>query len=113
MRQTVQLAMAIGYTQEQAARLIGVGLNTLTKHYREEIDKGAEKVLAAVAGNLVTIATQQQDRKAALTACIFICKTRLGWRDRDPFEAKAESKMEADGTVTVTLKLGDKGDAEA
>lgn len=111
-RKTVALGAFIGYTQEQIARLIDVDVKTLTKYYDDELTRGAEKIGSAVAGNLVSIATQQQDRKAALTACIFIAKTRLGMRERDPFQAEAEAKVSkaANGeeTVTVTLKIGDR-----
>lgn len=115
-RRTVSLGAFIGYTQEQIARLIEVDVKTLTKHYDEELTKGADRIGAAVAGNLVNIATQQQDRKAALTACIFIAKTRLGMRERDPFQAEAEAKIkkaeDGDETVVVTLKIGDRSDED-
>lgn len=115
-RKTVSLAAFIGYTQEQIARLIEVDVKTLTKYYEDELTRGAERIGAAVAGNLVNIATQQQDRKAALTACIFIAKTRLGMRERDPFTAEAEAKIkkaeDGDETITVTLKIGDRPDED-
>lgn len=113
-RRTVSLGMFIGYTHEQIARLIEIDETTLRKHYVDELARGAERMGAAVAGNLFSIATQQQDRKAALTAAIFICKTRLRWREGDPFEAEAKVKKGVDGeeTVTVTLKIGDR-EAEA
>lgn len=111
-RKTVALGSFIGYTQEQIARLIEVDVKTLLKYYDDELTRGAEKIGAAVAGNLVNIATQQQDRKAALTACIFIAKTRLGMRERDPFSAEAEAKIkkaeDGEETVTVSLKIGDR-----
>ena len=111
LRRTVSLGSFIGYTHEQIARLIEVDEKTLRKHYADELTRGAERIGAAVAGNLVNIATQQQDRKAALTACIFIAKTRLGLRERD-FSAEAEAKIKkaenGDETVLVTLKIGDR-----
>lgn len=113
-RRTVALACFSGMTHEQIARLIEVDEGTLRKHYQEELTRGADKIAAAVAGNLVTIATQQQDRKAALTAAIFICKARLRWRDRDPFDAEAEAKVkklpDGEESVTVTLRIGDRPD---
>lgn len=111
-RRTVALGMFIGYTHEQIARLIEVDETTLRKHYPDELARGAERMGAAVASNLFAIATQQQDRKAALTACIFIAKTRLRWRETDPFQAEAEAKIrkaeDGEETVTVTLKIGDR-----
>jgi len=111
LRRTVSLGAFIGYTQEQIARLIEVDVKTLLKYYEDELTRGAERIGSAVAGNLVSIATQQQDRKAALTACIFIAKTRLGMRERD-FSAEAEAKIkkaeDGEETVVVTLKIGDR-----
>lgn len=111
-RRTVSLGMFIGYTQEQIARLIEVDEKTLRTHYPDELARGAERIGATIAGNLLSIATQQQDRKAALTACIFIAKTRLHWRERDPFVSEAEAKIkrteDGEETVTVTLKIGDR-----
>jgi hypothetical protein len=104
--------MFIGYTHEQIARLIEVDEKTLRAHYPDELARGAEKIGQAVAGNLVNIALQTQDRKAALTAAIFICKTRLQWRQADAFSAEAEAKIkraeDGEETVTVTLKIGDR-----
>lgn len=108
-RALVSLCMAIGYTHEQAARLVGICADTLAKHYPEELANGAERINAAVAKNLYSIATQQQDRKAALTAAIFICKTRLRWREKDDVSAVVES----DGPVRVTLKIGNAAPADA
>ncbi len=102
----------IGYTREQIARLIEVDTKTLLKYYEDELTRGSERIGAAVAGNLVTIATQQQDRKAALTASIFICKARLRWRERDPFDAEAQAKVnklpDGEESVTVTLRIGER-----
>lgn len=111
-RRTVALGMFIGYTQEQIARLIEVDEKTLRVHYADELARGAERIGQAIAGNLVNIALQTQDRKAALTASIFICKTRLQWRERDPFQAEAEAKIrkaeDGEETITVSLKIGDR-----
>lgn len=111
-RRTVALGMFIGYSQEQIARLIEVDEKTLRKHYPDELARGAERIGATIAGNLMSIATQQQDRKAALTACIFIAKTRLHWRERDPFQGEAEAKIkrteDGEETVTVSLRIGDR-----
>lgn len=113
-RKMVMLCMATNFTHEQTARLIGVSEPTLRKHYAKELEEGAEKMLAAVAGNLFTIATQQRDLKAALTGCIFIMKTRGGWKvPNGELEAEMKAKS-ADGEqeMTFTLKIGER-EAEA
>jgi hypothetical protein len=114
-RKMVMLCMALNYTHEQTARMVGISEPTLRKHYAKELAEGAEKMLAAVAGNLFTIATQQRDLKAALTGCIFIMKTRGGWRTRDgDLEAEVKAKQGEDGeqTMTFTLKIGERDGAE-
>lgn len=115
-RRTVSMGKFIGYTHDQIARLLEIDLKTLLKHYQEELERGSERIGAAVAGNLLAIATQQQDRKAALTACIFIAKARLNWRERDPFQAETEAKIkrteDGEETVTVTLKIGERADED-
>lgn len=114
-KKMVMLCMATNFTHEQTARLLGISEPTLRKHYAKELEEGAEKMLAAVAGNLFTIATQQRDLKAALTGCIFIMKTRGGWKvPVGELEAKVEGKQGADGEqeMTFTLKIGER-EAEA
>jgi len=76
----VELGKAIGYTHEQIARLIGVSEDTLSRHYAEELEHGAERINAAIAANLARIASSGQDR-TAVTAAIFWAKARMGWRD--------------------------------
>lgn len=105
-RQIVTLSMAIGYTHDQTAHLIGISRPTLEKHYRQELDEGADKINAVVARNLYRIITQQDDIKASLTATIFWLKTRLGWRET---AQTAEVDVSHDGPMRVKLIIGDRG----
>lgn len=117
-RDVVRLAMFAGMTHDQAARLLRIDPGTLATHYREELDFGADRLAATVAGNLLSLATQRQDRRAQLTALIFLAKTRLGWRDGSGLAAEAEAKFRPapgqgeDGVVRVTLKIGERGDTD-
>lgn len=114
-RKMVMLCMALQYTQAQTCSMVGVSEKTLRLHYEKELAEGADKMLAAVAGNLFTIATQQRDLKAALSACIFIMKTRAGWRTTEgPIEAEATTSTNDVGeqTMTFTLKIGERDGAE-
>jgi hypothetical protein len=110
-RQIAQLATAAGFTNEQTARLLSIGETTLKKHYPEELSRGTELVTLRIAQNLVRIATQTQDTKAALTACIFWLKCRGGFNDGNGrHEAVVESSPT--GSVKVTLRLGDRATPE-
>lgn len=108
-RNIVSLCMASGFTYEQTARLVGVSLPTLTKHYADELENGAARMNAAVAKNLYSLALQQNDRKVSLSASIFIAKTRMRWREHED----ASATIEADGPVRVTLKIGNRPEVDA
>lgn len=109
-RKTVALAVFAGYTQEQTARLVGIDAKTLAKYYDDELTRGAERIGAAIASNLVSIATQKGDLKASLTASIFLAKARLRWRETDSVVVQGKAGSgEADKTVEFTIKIGDAG----
>lgn len=110
-RNLVKLCMAIGYTQEQTARLIGphgITTETLVKHFKEELERGGEQVLASVAANLMSIARDKSHAKC-VTAAIFILKARAGWRDNDRLSVDVEGAGDVakSGPVEFTIKIGD------
>lgn len=73
----VVVAMAFaGFTQERIARAMGVAENTLRKHYHDELQRGTDRMLADVVRSLAAKACSGDT-----TACIWITKTRLGWRE--------------------------------
>lgn len=103
-RQLVQAYCWSGLTQERIASQLGISVPTLTKHYRDELDHGKEKMLAKVASTIFGIATQTRDLKASLTASIFILKTQGGWREN----AEIKTDDGKDREVVVSLNIGDK-----
>ena len=103
-RQLVQAYCWSGLTQERIASHLGISVPTLTKHYRDELDHGKEKMLAKVASTIFGIATQTRDLKASLTASIFILKTQGGWREN----AEQNTDDGKDREVVVSLNIGDK-----
>jgi hypothetical protein len=112
-RQLVMLGAAIGWTQEQIAKQInwpdGISEVTLRKHFADELDHGAARVMARVAGNLVAIAADKQHPKA-VTAAIFYLKARAGWRDSAGLTIKprGEGGEDADDDVVeFTVRIGD------
>lgn len=112
-RLLVQLGVAAGMTHKQIAGVLQISVNTLARHFPEELENGADKANMRVVGNLFRIATQTQDQKAALSAAIWWTKARMGWRgDNGPaLEGQGELNGAAPGTtVRFTLKIGDRAD---
>lgn len=117
-RMIVRLGAAIGYTEDQLARLInfpfGIAPKTLRKHFRAELDHGGDFVNIAVVKNLFRIAIGNE--KSSASAAIFWAKSRLKWRTGDndlSLHAKGEGKDGKGDPVPVefTLKIGDRDDA--
>lgn len=70
---------ACGLPEADIGRVLGIDAKTLRKHYRAELDLGHVKANARVAANLFRMATGTG--REAITAAIFWCKTRMGWRE--------------------------------
>jgi hypothetical protein len=56
--------VVVGTPHERIAKAMGIGLSTLQKHYREELDTAADKANKAVAGTLFHKATVEKDTTA-------------------------------------------------
>lgn len=104
-RNLVSLAMLNDMTHKQAARLVGINEETLRKHYADELEHGKARLLSMVAANLYRIAQQTANMKAALTASIFVLKSKGGWNDR---AAHGEAEVETPSGVKVRLRIGDR-----
>lgn len=102
-RNLVLLGLAMGQTHEQIARLVGIGLPTLQKHYAEELKDGGQKILTGIAGNLARIA-QDPNHPKCVTAAIFWLKTKGGFK-----EAVATTEEPVDDRVTFTINIGGSG----
>lgn len=90
-RQTVLMHVAVGTTTQDIARLLGVSLRTLKRHYREELNFGKAKANASVAGKLFNRAMNGDT-----TAQIFWMKASAGWSDKQQVQFSSE-----DGTTPV------------
>jgi hypothetical protein len=75
-RRQVEAMAAYGIPEADIARVVGVDPKTLRKHYRDELDLGAVKANAQVAGFLFNSA-----RNGNVTAQIFWLKTRARWKE--------------------------------
>lgn len=76
-RETVVGLKAVGTTDERIAEILGISADTLTKHFRYEIENGLKSVLGRIANNLF-----RQALNGDTTAAIFILKTRAKWSER-------------------------------
>jgi hypothetical protein len=102
-RSLVSLCKAMGYTEDQTAKTVGIAVNTLKAHYREELDTGDLKANAKVAANLFTMATSPTHPKA-VTAAIFWAKSKMGWTDK----ASETEDPENEEPVEFTIGIGEK-----
>jgi hypothetical protein len=124
-RVLVSLAKACGYTDEQIRFCVnapyGLALNTMKKHFADELEHGADLVNLKVAGNLLRIATSGGE-KAAVTAGIFWAKTRMGFSEKSAGlsatiemggakqsadEKDPETGLPKDAPIRFTLTMGD------
>lgn len=78
-RAKVAALSSFGITQVQAAAYIGISTCTLTKYYRDELDRALVDKTVAVANALFRNAVERNN----VTAQIFFLKTRAGWREVD------------------------------
>ena len=79
-RKMVESMSAYGIPQDDISKVIGISIDTLAKHYREELDTATAKANAKVAETLYKQATNVDNPRSA-TAAIFWLKTRGGWRE--------------------------------
>ena len=72
----VKKMAAFGITLKQIADVIGVGITSLQKHFKRELESGHVEANFMVANRLFEMAMNGDT-----TAAIFWCKTRLGWKE--------------------------------
>lgn len=78
-REKVRLWASVGTTQEVIASELKIGVDTLTKYYREELDEASSKGVANVASTLYAKAMAGD-----VTSMIFYLKTRGRWSEKAP-----------------------------
>jgi DNA-binding XRE family transcriptional regulator len=100
-KKQVELMAAVGITQEQIAQFLKISQDTLAKYYETELADGAIKANTKVASSLYT-----QAINGNVTAQIFWCKTRLGWRDRSEIELSSKDNS----PLTAILRIEPKED---
>lgn len=88
-RAEVGALTSFGNTQEQIADHLGISVDTLTRHYRDELDNSVVRANAKVAAKLFRKATEGDD----LSAMIFWLKTRGKWREKEDQHIISVEKM--------------------
>ena len=83
-RSFVRAMIIAGCTQERVAEVMEIAPKTLRKHFRKELDFSNDITNAGFVSNLIRQALKDDFR--AIPACMFLTKTRLGWRDRSALE---------------------------
>jgi len=90
-RAEVAALVSFGNTQEEIAGYIGIHVNTLIAHYRDELDNSVVRANAKVAAKLFRKAIDGDDIKAQ----IFWLKTRARWREKDDTPSVSDKIVEA------------------
>ena len=80
-RHMVKKMATFGFTLKQIADVIGVGVSSLQKHFKRELETGHVEANFMVANRLFEMALNGDT-----TACIFWCKTRLKWKETSRHE---------------------------
>ena len=95
----VNTLASVGTSQDEIAKYIGVDRKTLTKHYRDELDRAMIGANAQVARRLF----KQTENNTA--AAIFWLKCRAGWVDTQKVEMTGANG--GDINVTITRRVID------
>ncbi len=93
LKKSIEMLAAVGTPQHEIARLHGMGVETLRRHYKTELKNGATKANAKVAESLFRQATGPKPNVAAM---IFWLKVRNRWQ-----EPKIENEHLHSGKLVV------------
>ncbi len=102
-RHMVKKMAAFGFTLKQIADVIRVGVSSLQKHFKNELESGHVEANFLVANRLFEMAINGDT-----TACIFWCKTRLKWKET----SRHEHAFDPTGTGKDDLPSLDKLDED-
>ena len=93
-RNKVKTCAAVGIAQQDIARLLNVSINTLRKHYLDELETGSIEANASIGGTIF------QKAKAGDTAClIWWTKSRMRWSEKTEIEHSGQIDGEHNSRV--------------
>jgi len=84
----------VGTRYEDIALIMGIKNDTLTKHYKEVLEKGRIEANAAVAGTLY-----EKAKQGDTPSMLFWLKTRAGWSEKNTTELTGE------GGAPINIKV--------
>ena len=90
LRAVVRSHVIVGTPRDLIARLIGIGPETLAKHYGPELEESAARANAKIAQTLY-----QKALDGDVTSMIFWLKTRARWREERPEAPESGTVAEA------------------
>ncbi|MEY8118441.1 hypothetical protein AB9F26_09265 [Falsihalocynthiibacter sp. BN13B15] len=107
-RHIVEVLVAGGTPKTTIAKALDIGMNTLRRHYKDELENGLELANAKVVRRLFRLIEQ-----GSTPATIFWLKTRAGWKEGQTLEIKQKqehpphdfSKLTAEERADLRTKL--------
>jgi hypothetical protein len=102
LRKKVGGYAAVGIPQSDIALVLGISIDTLAKHYRQELDTSAIIANGQVGGKLFGKAMAGDT-----ASIIFWCKTKMGWKETGVVQTQALDKNgdPADPPQALTIDL--------
>ncbi len=92
-RAQVRLMVAAGVPDYDVAKVIGVSMPTMRKHFWQELEVGHIMANTKVAQTLFRQATDETNPKS-VTAAIFWLKCRAGWKEAQVAEPMGKKQMQ-------------------
>tara|TARA_R110000751_G_scaffold15768_7_gene50738 strand:+ start:1444 stop:1788 length:345 start_codon:yes stop_codon:yes gene_type:complete len=90
--EVVRMMAAVGISQENIAKVIGIDIKTMTKYYREELDTAWIKANAKVGGAMYNKAISGD-----VQAQKYWMGCRAGWKET--------ASLEVEGDVNIQIKF--------
>ena len=94
-RDFVEAMAGFAIPQEDIARVIGIAVDTLRNHFRDELDLGPVRMNLRVVTNLFT------QTKTNPAAAIYWTKARLGWRERVHLDLAHSGQVSVDHSLST------------
>lgn len=93
----VEALSGYGLKDDQIARVVGMSESMLKRRCRSELDKGRAVAAATLAQCAFRMATS--GKSPVMT--IFLCKTRLGWKETSVIETPDLAKLSDDDLAAL------------
>jgi hypothetical protein len=87
-KKQVETLAGLGVPTDQIALIMGCGETTIKKYFQPELSTGVAKANAKVALWAFSLAERGNP-----TMIIFLCKTRLGWKDKTEVEHTGDVRV--------------------